>query len=193
MASTDKRKRIISAAERLFSSRRYHEVTLDEVARRADVAKGTIYLYFQDKEDLFVQVARAGFEEMCGVVQSHCPEDGAFADRLTAVCRAFAAFQQRRRPVWRMVQAEERRSMFRRSRLREMWQEGREHLLRILEDLFRRGAARGEIRSDVAPEALAVYLLALLRGRARMGTTLSEKDRSVDALVHIFLNGIRRG
>ena len=53
----DKRIAIMRAAERLFHNRRFHEVTLEEVAEAAQVGKGTIYRYFADKDDLFFQVA----------------------------------------------------------------------------------------------------------------------------------------
>ena len=39
-----KERRIMEAAERLFTSRRFHEITLEEVAQAAKVGKGTIYL-----------------------------------------------------------------------------------------------------------------------------------------------------
>src|SRR5271165_4176056 len=61
----DKKQRIMQAAERLFRMRRVHEITLDEIAREADVGKGTLYLYFTDKEDLIFQAAVAGFDRMC--------------------------------------------------------------------------------------------------------------------------------
>ena len=63
--SQEKRLRIMQAAEQLFRTRQFHEIALDEVARVADVGKGTIYLHFSDKEDLFFQTAVAGYDEMC--------------------------------------------------------------------------------------------------------------------------------
>lgn len=48
----DKKERIINSAIKIFSQKGYGPIVLDEIAREADIAKGTIYLYFQDKEDL---------------------------------------------------------------------------------------------------------------------------------------------
>ena len=42
-----RRKRILAAAEAVFSARGYHEASITEIARGADLAVGTIYLYFQ--------------------------------------------------------------------------------------------------------------------------------------------------
>ena len=56
MAKENKREQILTALERLLPGRRFHEITLDEVSREAQVGKGTIYLYFQDKDALFAEM-----------------------------------------------------------------------------------------------------------------------------------------
>src|ERR1700740_2335519 len=53
-----RRDAIINAALDEFSARGFAATRLDDVARRADVAKGTIYLYFRDKESLFQELVR---------------------------------------------------------------------------------------------------------------------------------------
>jgi AcrR family transcriptional regulator len=49
--------RIIDAAAQLFAERPYHEVRMDDIAAKANVAKGTIYLRFKDKDDLYRALA----------------------------------------------------------------------------------------------------------------------------------------
>ncbi|MBI5244201.1 MAG: TetR/AcrR family transcriptional regulator [Elusimicrobia bacterium] len=51
-----RRRRILNAARALLIRKDYEDVVLDDVARRADVAKGTLYLYFRSKEDLISEV-----------------------------------------------------------------------------------------------------------------------------------------
>ncbi|MDQ0507355.1 TetR/AcrR family transcriptional regulator [Xanthobacter agilis] len=53
MAREARRRAILDAALAAFSTHGFAETKLDEVARRAGVAKGTLYLYFTDKEALF--------------------------------------------------------------------------------------------------------------------------------------------
>lgn len=50
-----KRHRIVQAATELFIQHGYRKTSVDEVARRAGVAKGTVYLYFKTKADLLTQ------------------------------------------------------------------------------------------------------------------------------------------
>ncbi|HXG17787.1 MAG TPA: TetR/AcrR family transcriptional regulator [Methylomirabilota bacterium] len=49
---------ISAAALRVFARRGLHQTTLDDVAKEAGVSKGTIYLYFKNKEDLFIAAAQ---------------------------------------------------------------------------------------------------------------------------------------
>lgn len=53
-----RRAEILEAALGLFSSKGFHDTTMDEVANAAGVAKGTIYLYFQSKEHLLLALKR---------------------------------------------------------------------------------------------------------------------------------------
>ncbi|MFA5915908.1 MAG: helix-turn-helix domain-containing protein, partial [Burkholderiales bacterium] len=55
---------IIAAALELFVERGYAATRLDDVAARAGVSKGTLYLYFENKEDLFKAVVRGNMLPM---------------------------------------------------------------------------------------------------------------------------------
>src|ERR1700674_5981226 len=57
--SAARREAILAAALDEFSARGFAAARLDDVARRAGVAKGTIYLYFRDKEALFQELVRS--------------------------------------------------------------------------------------------------------------------------------------
>ncbi|MBN2460036.1 MAG: TetR/AcrR family transcriptional regulator [Candidatus Cloacimonetes bacterium] len=56
----DKRLRIINAAMNVFGEKGFHKTKIIDIARSARVADGTIYLYFHNKDDLFI----AAFEEL---------------------------------------------------------------------------------------------------------------------------------
>jgi AcrR family transcriptional regulator len=53
--SVSRKNQIMEVAKELFAEKDYHEVTLDDIAKTVGVAKGTLYLYFKSKADLFVQ------------------------------------------------------------------------------------------------------------------------------------------
>ena len=64
MTKEGKRGQILDALEQLLPGRRFHEITLDEVARAAQVGKGTIYLYFKDKDALFAEMVCYRLEKL---------------------------------------------------------------------------------------------------------------------------------
>src|SRR5215468_4498984 len=66
----DKRRAILTAARELFASQGYEETTIAEIARAAGVAVGTVYLYFQSKHDVLVDVCLALKAEVAQVIQS---------------------------------------------------------------------------------------------------------------------------
>ncbi len=59
LPSDDRRQQILDAAQWVFARRGFAAARLDDVAQRAQVAKGTIYLHFADKEALFTELVRS--------------------------------------------------------------------------------------------------------------------------------------
>ena len=191
MPRGDKREVILRAVEHMFHDRRFHEVTLDEVAQAAHVGKGTIYTYFRDKDDLFFQVAVSGFEELCDLLRRRVADDATFRDQLCQACEAISAFFKRRKHLFRMIQSEEVAMASQVVSMRERWKEKRRRLVEALGEIIRRGQVEGMARGDLAPETLASLLLGLLRTRAR---TVRDGGQAVpdETLVDFFLKGAGR-
>jgi AcrR family transcriptional regulator len=66
----DKHAAILAAALEEFAARGFAATRLDDVARRAGVAKGTIYLYFRDKESLFQELVRTMLSPLVGAIEA---------------------------------------------------------------------------------------------------------------------------
>src|SRR5215218_8078300 len=64
----ERRATILSAALDEFAARGFEATRLDDVARRAGVAKGTIYLYFRDKQSLFQELVRTMLSPLVGAI-----------------------------------------------------------------------------------------------------------------------------
>jgi AcrR family transcriptional regulator len=149
--SRDRREAILAAALEEFSSRGFAATRLDDVARRAGVAKGTIYLYFRDKESLFQELLRAMLTPLIGTIEAMGEADipiGMLADRIVDLF-VREVFETRRRDVIRLMIAEGGRF----PKLAEFYY--REVLSRIIaamRKLLARAAARGE-----APAALVDF------------------------------------
>ena len=56
MSKAERREELLVAARSVFAERGYHEAKVGEIAAAANVAKGTVYLYFPDKRSIFVEL-----------------------------------------------------------------------------------------------------------------------------------------
>jgi len=149
--NTERRDAILSAALDEFSTRGFEAARLDDVARRAGVAKGTIYLYFRDKESLFQELIRSMLTPLVGTIEALGEADvplPVLADRIVELF-VREVYETRRKDVIRLMISEGRRF----PKLAEFYY--REVLSRIIaavRSLLRRAAARGEI-----PESLVDF------------------------------------
>ena len=90
-ASGQRRQAILDAALAVFSSNGFAAARLDDVAERAGVAKGTIYLFFADKEDLFEQMIVGAVEPVLTKARSIAEAPELSLDAVLA--RLFALFR----------------------------------------------------------------------------------------------------
>lgn len=189
MPRRDRKNDIMAAAEKLFTSRPVHEVTLDDIVREARVGKGTIYRYFRDKEDLFFETSTRGFDELCELLVRHVPADGPFAGRLVKACRHIGRFFERRRHLYRIMQAQADRVFWQQKDVRERWAQKRRRLHAAVAEILRAGSREGVVRSDVPAEVQASFLLSMLRTRGRELSDAPRDHRSVETLVDLFCRG----
>ena len=140
---------ILEAAFVEFSRNGYAMTTLDRVAERAGVTKGTIYVYFENKEHLFIsmvrEITKATLDTVHEMLETH---EGTTADLLRA---QFSFIYQhivedrRRREVLRMLIAEA-------PRFPELADRYHQEILRpcldMLRQAIRRGMDRGEFRNS---------------------------------------------
>jgi len=190
MVHNGKQKQIMRVVEKLATNRRFHEITLDEIAEAAGVGKGTIYRYFADKDDLFFQVATSGFEELCELLKRTAPCDTSFTEELLNACKQITRFFAARKQLLQMMQTEANLAYWRKGKIRRRWLDKRKMLVKVLADIFCDGIAEGMVRTDISAEVMATYLLGLLRTRARDLQDIPENMKNCKLLVDMFLNGV---
>ncbi len=189
MRGHDRRHDIMQAAERLFKDRRFHEITLDEVAQLARVGKGTIYRHFADKDDLFFQTATSGFDDMCALLRREVPGDAPFEQRLLSACEQITAFFSKRRDLFRMMEMEQGRIEPSQKSLLGLWRAKRQGLVAAVAAILEQGREAGRIRADLVPEVAANLLLGMLRTRSRDLDDVPEAQRRVELVLDLFLTG----
>jgi AcrR family transcriptional regulator len=104
----ERRAAILSAALEEFAARGFAATRLDDVARRADVAKGTIYLYFRDKESLFQELVRTMLSPLVGAIAGAPLRDLPIRAVVEMIFDVFVndIYATRRKDVIRLILAE---------------------------------------------------------------------------------------
>ncbi len=77
-----KREKLIEAASVLFSEKNFHEVMMEDVARAASVAKGTVYNYFDSKEELYFSIMQSRMEKLIFSLKEKISSEMRSIDRL---------------------------------------------------------------------------------------------------------------
>src|SRR5262245_19218859 len=103
-----RRDAILAAALDEFAASGFAATQIDDVARRAGVAKGTIYLYFRDKEALFQELVRSALSPIIAVLEQPPPGEVTLRGLLLVLTQTFVReiFGTRRKDVIRLVLTE---------------------------------------------------------------------------------------
>src|SRR5665213_32742 len=106
-----RRDAIFDAALDEFSARGFEAARLDDVAKRAGVAKGTIYLYFRDKESLFQELISVMLAPLVAIIERMGAADVPIALMSEHIVDMFVreVYETRRKDVIRLILSEGRR------------------------------------------------------------------------------------
>jgi len=192
-----RRKQLVDVAIKIFAKKGYSAASVNDIAKRARVARGTFYLYFKDKADILAAVLGNYRMELEFMVRFYMKPTG----RMTvAGCRAWLReevgtwleFFEMHREALKIILSENDCTDAAFVRKRD---EVKGILKWHLTSKFQRMQKAGKIRRDVSPEALCIFEMALLN---EVFTTqiLPNKDPDVEALVEQWAEfewrGVRR-
>jgi AcrR family transcriptional regulator len=189
-----KRKQIVAAAVRLFAARPFHEVRLEDVAAAARVGKGTVYIYFDSKEELYASLVREAFvalvdglsEQLAAPLNGKANGRGAGGsswDTLRSIVRQVVEFSTDNPHFFRLMRAglpghEDRELIAKRQQLGTM-----------LESCIRRGIRRGEM-SDPHPELTAQFIPSFVRAAALWGPGGTSPDVLTNHILRLLEQGL---
>ncbi|WP_068615122.1 TetR/AcrR family transcriptional regulator [Paenibacillus tuaregi] len=157
MSSVDRRKQIVEAATKSFSMFGYKATTMDQVARIANVGKGTIYTFFSNKEELFDEILHVVIGEMKRITELEVREDKAFFDNLYSGLDSVLEFRKEHELLIKLSQEVRE---FGTPQAREAMQRVEVAILDYLEQQITRAASLGEIRK-VDPKVTSLVMLKL--------------------------------
>jgi TetR/AcrR family transcriptional regulator len=186
---------IAQAAKEVIAEVGYQRATLEEIAQRAGMSKATIYIYYKNKDDLFLHVVEELYDAVTDATAQEAETAKPPLEKLSGIVHRKMEFFERERDFFRIYLAEKHglevapKDPHKRA-LRDMYLQGVQTLAKVLQE----GIDAGDLRpidsrrlAFFLQEMMSTVLVQRIQGKAR---TSVEED--IDQLLDLFLNGARQ-
>lgn len=167
------------------------QATMQEIADEAGIAKGTLYVYFKDRDALLAKTADRAFDRLVAELDAAFRSAGSLEERLMAVVSRQLRFFDENRELFRAAMALSHRDPAAPLRKPRTGAYGR--YLQRIETMFTEAKERGEIR-DLDPRDVAAVYSDCIRGviiRRMEEKTKSAREEQAAFIVSILLRGIQ--
>ncbi|TSA25658.1 MAG: TetR/AcrR family transcriptional regulator [Bacteroidetes bacterium] len=194
-----RRQAIIDAAEKVFFTKGYDSSTMDDIAEAAELSKGTLYLYFQSKDELHFEIMDRGNEILMGFMEKAIDPEKSGRENLRFLGEAFVEFSNRYPEYFQAMMFFQSRDVVQ-QKLNEQklkkFIEGRSSIS-LLNAMVTKGIADGSVRNDLPVSHLTTLLWSQMMGILVMYSTkkpaFEYQQISRDQLVSIHLDLVRDG
>ena len=188
ISDEQKRLKILAAAARLFADRPFHKVLLSDVAEAAGVGKGTLYIYFKDKEDLYLSVLYSGFAHLVERMQHRLDRNQVGPiENLAEAIREIVQFAYQNPHLFELMRTVPWRDVLDDAQ----WRSKRGELKALIESIIRRGIASGEF-SDPHPELTARFIPGMVRSVLMEGTQIIDPQTLSEHILHVTRSALEK-
>lgn len=182
---------ICDAAMSVIARKGVAETTMQEIADEAGIAKGTIYVYFRDRDELLSKTADGAFDRLVTQLETAFEAEGTLEQRLSGIVLSQLQFFDQHRELFRAYMAISHRDGA--THLRKPRMSSYTRYRERLERMFGEAKARGELR-DLDPQEVAAVYADCVRGVVvRRIEEKSKRPREEQAqfIVSLLLRGIQ--
>src|SRR6266516_2286853 len=184
---------ILQAAEEVFQEKGYYETSMDEIAARVGIAKGTIYTHFPGKEELVVAIFRRDMQKFLDGIEGVIETEPTPRAKLEALLQFIytGLYSKQTRLLSSMYNAIDLKRMISEKGgcMRDLWESLVSRVTKLLEE----GKEVGEITSSIPTKVMVFSFFSLFSpkvyDRLLLGDDLSHGDL-VKHLQRIYFNGI---
>ncbi len=188
-----RRRDILRAAEHVFALKGYYEATMQDIAKEAQYATGTVYLYFKDKEALYFSLVEHKYRDLLAILRERTSRAQGAKQKLEIFVQEKLSFFERNQDFFRIFVSEGNKS--------QSIKVGRFHKLSVIKqhrefvaELVKLGQEERLIRSDFSPKQIADILIPIfmsvvfnwLKEESKGARNLS---RMSGFILEMFLNG----
>ncbi len=187
------RHRIMRVAASEFARLGFDQANINVIAEQAGIGKGTIYLYFENKRDLFIEMLRYIAQAQLTVIRAALAPEGTLRQRLERLFRAFARLAEEESDNFNVYMS----ALY---GVNRAFQAEATKLLRdyvaVIALMLEQSQVRGEIRSQHI-EATALMVLSLTESYVLSAKVLGQTERVIvqqaGPVAELILRGIATG
>ena len=161
----DKILRIKKAAAELFSLEGFDAATTEQIARRANVAKGTLFLYARDKRDLVFLIFNDEIAKISQKAFAQADPSDPLLDQLVSVASGFYKGFLKNPQLSKILLAE---LFFYRGKLAKDFYEDRQRVIEAYQQLLSRAQSSGKLAADIDAAVAAKHFFILISGALRI-------------------------
>jgi len=184
----DRKQSVLDAASKSFSLFGYKATTMDQVAKMANVGKGTIYTFFKNKEELFDEIVSRMIRDMLQQAESAISSERTFFENAQAAIYRMLQFRTEHQLMLKLVQEQEMGT----SAVKDVLVQVENEILTYIKKRIEAAIAKGEIQScdpEVTAFLLVKMYVALVYDWEKQHQPLSEQQIS-DLIELYFLRGL---
>jgi AcrR family transcriptional regulator len=186
-----RRAEILEAARKICASRGYHEMTVDEIAQAAGIAKGTVYLYFRSKHEIYWAMIEHVLAVLHDQVRAQLSKPGPIEEVLRRLVTTKMTYFEEHRDLLRLYYNEVNSIAARPARSREQFERHYLEQVRLLQSALDTAMSEGVLRR-MRPDMTALTIFEVTRSSV-MHRTRGWSKASLQDDIEFTLNFIWRG
>jgi AcrR family transcriptional regulator len=179
------RETILRHASDLFAKNDFARVSVDEVAARSSVGKGSVYRQFGSKEALYATVVIEGFKHLQKEIRSALSGTTSTRDQIDTVVRHMLMYFWTRRQFFALLRDPTAIPVS----LERSYRKQRHELSKMISAILDEGVETGALREGLDTRIVAESLLGMLRGINRYCREYATPASAADAVLSVFLDG----
>jgi AcrR family transcriptional regulator len=182
---------ILEAARKVFAKKGFADATMDEIAAATGLAKGTLYLYFKSKREVYLRTLQQGVTELLDRVTTNIQEASGIRAKLRAIVATRVKFAEENRDFFK-IYLTEFINVTHPASINKEFRDKQFKLAQGIEQVLREAVKTGEIQQlDI--EAVAFTIQETVRSlttRRILGWSKKDIEEDIDILCNFIWNGI---
>jgi AcrR family transcriptional regulator len=183
---------ILEAARKSFAEKGFRETSVEEIARRAGLAKGTIYLYYSSKQALYAAALKDGLASLGRRMENEVAAGSTIEEKIRAFISAKLTYFEEHRDFFRIYLAEFGNALAHPLWIHDDLRLSQSKQIQLLTSALEEAVASRRLRR-LRPEAVALAIMNMTRGAVAsrlLGLSKAAIEEDIDLLFELTWKGL---